>query len=488
MRRALAIALLAVLALAAGYSLYHRAKPERASGARARTGRQIKRSEMTAAELKYGIAPTPDPSVTYQPDVVIVGGGGDAIRSQSPNGFIWTIDAGAPHAGELAPGKVFFMTNRAVGRVLDVRKEGSNLVVVVGPVNLQEVVSEADITIDTPIDFAEAIPYTSPDLPGRIDVIARAMPASEAAAVPAMFISGAGAEGSQQTLPGQDVSNLVHFNVKPIANTFGVGLEVGSDGGGLKLYGSTTMHVSAPKAVGKLDITGGRLKEASLTLTGGAGLDWKFAAGTDKGRSANVNGIIQPDTDFSIPLAAGGFPIALTVRQRLVVKTALGVRNTTLSATGVYSFNGAFKIGVVDGKWTVDGPMNFDASQNLMKGTEGVSLGADGVDLTDEIKVIAGIGAHGFVAGPYFRFVSAIGVFKGSSLGMIPCKEATIDVKLSAGVGYLIPKVVTNILNGILRALNIKYRIDGEGSLRAGDSITLYNDTSTLKGCRADKG
>jgi hypothetical protein len=72
-------------------------------------------------------------------------------------------------------------------------------------------------------------------------------------------------------------------------------------------------------------------------------------------------------------------------------------------------------------------------------------------------------------------------------MGMIACKEATIDVKLSAGVGYLIPKVVTNLFNAILKGLNIKYRIDGEGSLRAGDPLTLYNDTSTLKGCNAGK-
>jgi hypothetical protein len=114
--------------------------------------------------------------------------------------------------------------------------------------------------------------------------------------------------------------------------------------------------------------------------------------------------------------------------------------------------------------------------------------GCGGRGSADEIKVIAGIGAYGFVAGPYFRVTPAIGVFKGSSAGMIECKEATIDVKLSAGVGYVIPKVVTNVINGILRALNIKYRIDGEGSLRAGDPMTLYNATTTMKGCKADKG
>ena len=381
------------------------------------------------------------------------------------------------------------MTNRAVGRVLDVRKDGGTLVVVIGPVNLQEVVREAHITIDTPIDFDEAVAYTSSDLPGRIDVIARADSASQATVTPAMFYSAAGAGGSQAPAPVPDVSNLVHFKVKPIANRFGVGLQADSDGGGLKLSAAATLHLSSPSAVAKIDITPtGGFNEASLTLTGGGGLTWSFEAGTDVGLKANVNGIIQPDTDFSIPLAAGGFPIALTVRQRLVVKTALGVRNTTLSASADYSFDGAFAIGVVNKKWTVGGPMNFEATQNLLKGTKGVSIGAAGLDLADEIKVIAGIGAHGFVAGPYFRVTPAIGVFKGSSAGMIQCGEATIDVKMSAGVGYVIPRVVTNIFNSILKALNIKYRIDGEGSLQAGAPITLYGKTLTLPGCYADKG
>ena len=98
--------------------------------------RQLKKSELTVAEQKYGIAPIPGPSVTYQPDVIVVGGGADAIRAESSNGFIWTIDGNAPHAAELVPGKIFFLTGRAVGRVLDVHKDGSNLVVVVWKIPL----------------------------------------------------------------------------------------------------------------------------------------------------------------------------------------------------------------------------------------------------------------------------------------------------------------------------------------------------------------
>ena len=458
----------------------------------ARTGppRQLKKSEMTPAEVKYGIAPIPDASVTYQPDVIVVGGGGDAIRAQSTNGFIWTIDANAPHAAELAPGRIFFMTNRAVGRVLDVRRDGANLVVVVGPVQLTDVVKEAHLTIDTPIDFAEAIAYKSPDLPGRVDVIARRNAADDATITPVGLWSQAGADGQPPVAPTPDVSNLVNFTVVPIANRFGLGLEASTDAGGLKLYTRATLHIAAPKFLAKIDITpSGGVNYASLYLSGGAGLTWKFAAGTDVGRRANVNGILTPDIDFSIPLGGlGPLPFAVTVRQRLVVRTALGVRNTTLSATGDYSFDGAFEVGVVNGQWTVAGPTNFTTQQSMMKTANGISLGATGINLTDEVKVIAGIGVHGFAAGPYFRVTSALGVFKGSSMGMIECKSATVDVKLSGGVGYVIPKVVTKLFNSILRGLNIKYSIDGEGGINSGAGRTLYTDTSTLKGCNAGKG
>lgn len=430
---------------------------------------------MSPAEQKYGVAPVPDAAVAYQPDVIVVGGGGDAIRAQSTSGFVWTIDAKAPRAAELVPGKILFMTNRAVGRVLDVRPDagGANLVVVLGPVNLAEVVREAHVDIHTTIDFDEAIAYTSADLPRVVSASAGA----DAAIRPAVY-------AALESAP--DVSNLVHFTVKPVANRFGIGLEAGSDGGGLKLYARATLHVAKPTLDAKIDITPtGGVTRASLSLSGGAGLTWKFAVATDVGRRANVNGILQPDTDFSIPIGGlGGLPVAVTVRHIFQVKTALGVKNSTLSATGDYTFDGAFTVGVVDKQWTVKGPVNFSTQQNMMKTTDGVSIGAEGLNLTDDIKVIAGIGASGFAAGPYFRVTSALGVFQGSSLGMIACKEATIDVKLSGGVGYVIPKAVTNFFNVILRGLNIKYRIDGEGSLRSGDALQLFSDTSTLKGCK----
>jgi hypothetical protein len=448
--------------------------------------RQLKKSELSIAEQNYGIAPILDPSVIYQPDVIIVGGGADAIRAQSSNGFVWTIDGSAPHAAELVAGKIFFMTGRAVGRVLDVRKDAGNLVIVVGPVNLNEVIREAHIELDMPLDFGEAIAYSLPDLPGRVVSLARASTDGDAAIRPVAFVAESGSTGdSGAAPPGSDVSKLVKFRFAPFANSSGIGVEGGSDAGDLTLYARAALRFTAPKLTGKIDVTPAGT-DTWVELSGGAGLSWKFAVGTKVGRSANVNGILEPAIDLSIPIG-GPVPLSATIRHRLRIQTALGVTNSTLSATGDYTFKGSFKIGYVGKKWAVKGPTEFSATQSMVQTAAGVSLGASGVDLADQVKVIVGIGAAGFTAGPFFRLTSAVGLFKGSSLGMIECKEATIVVSLGGGLGYQIPKSVASIINSFLSALKIDYRINDEGGLSS-ESITIKKETSTLQGCKAGEG
>src|SRR5438552_1081224 len=53
------------------------------------------------ALLAYGYAPDPHGSAVYQPDVVLVGGGPQIVRSVSDDGLTWTIDAHAPNADKL---------------------------------------------------------------------------------------------------------------------------------------------------------------------------------------------------------------------------------------------------------------------------------------------------------------------------------------------------------------------------------------------------
>jgi hypothetical protein len=453
------------------------------------TPRQIKRSEMSAAEQKYGIAPTPDPNIEYQPDVVLVGGGADSVRSQDGNGFIWTIDANAARAGDLAPGKIMFLTNRAVGRVLGVRKDGGNLVLVLGPVDLVEVVRKADIHIaDMPIDFEEAIPYTLPDLPAPVVSLAHlALPAP--AAIPVMFGPPKDISPDAQTPaapPTPDVSNLVNFKTEPFANKYGIGMRATTDAGGLKVDTDVGLHLSAPKITVHIHITsGGGVEEATINLSGAAGLTWNFKAGTDVGLRANVSGILTPNTDFSIPVGgAGGLPIAVTVRQRFEIKTALGVRNSTLIANGDYTFKGSFKIGYTGGQWMVAAPAEFHQKANIAETGHGVSLGVSGINLGHAVKVIAGIGVAGFAAGPYFTFFSAVGLERSSDAGVLACTYAPIKLDMNGGVGYVIPQSVTSAINFILRKLNIKYQIKGEGGLEPSKTLTIVNSGDRTGGCQ----
>jgi hypothetical protein len=456
--------------------------------------RQLKRSELTEAEQKYGIAPIPDSTVTYQPDVMVVGGGAAAIRSQNPNGFMWTIDADAPRARDLAPGQVFFMTDRAVGRVLDVRKDGPDLVVTVGPVTLTEIFRVAHIHIkDMPIDFDEAIAHTSAELPGQ--VVSAALPRPQDSVMPAMFVPDSGwglykvqaAPGSAPPVPAApDVSKLLekNFKTRPTVGKSGIGLRVTADGGGLKVSAETLVHLATPTLDVNLEIDNG-IKEASIELKGAAGLTWNFAVGSDVGMRANVNAILSPDTDFSIPVGGiGPAPVSVTVRQRFLIKTALGVRDSTLSATGDYGFNGGFRVGYFNKSWGIGGPIGFTSNTSMVRSGTGISMAVTGLNLANQIKIIAGVGIHGFAAGPYFTFTTAVGAFRNSDIGMLACNGATLNISMNGGVGYLIPKSITNLINSVLSALNIRYRITGEGGIEPSEALTIINKTSQFGGCK----
>jgi hypothetical protein len=451
--------------------------------------RQLKKSEMTAAEIKYGVAPVPDPSVTYQPNVVIVGGGAEAIRSLSSTGLTWTIDASAPHASELEPGKILFMTNRAAGRVLDVRSDGRNLAVTLGPALITDIIKDCHIAPGPiPIDLSEAIPYDLPDLPGRVIPAkgsAEAWPTDGGAALTNVAYTIPQGAPAASVPPAQDVSSLVNFLLVPSAGIEGVGLRGKSNGGGLKMTFEAAVHLDHPTLNPVLIINNGDLVGGTVELTGAAGLMMMFEAGTDVGMKANVNGRLQAVPDFSIPLA-GPAPLAFTIRQQVLVATALGVRNATLSATGDYTFSGSFKVGYDGKSWGLFGPSGFSTKQSIMKSADGISIAASGLNLTHQMRAVFGVGAWGFATGPYFALNTAVGLFKGSDAGMIQCKESTVVVGMSGGIGYLIPKPITDAINFILGALHIRYRVDSFGGVES-KPMTIVNQTSTLPGCKAGK-
>lgn len=94
----------------------------------------------------------------------MVGGGADSVKSVSDTGAVWTINASAPRASELAVGKVMFLTSRGMGRVAAIEKRGTDFVVTLGPADITDVIREGRLDFDQPIDTATLATQLSPGL------------------------------------------------------------------------------------------------------------------------------------------------------------------------------------------------------------------------------------------------------------------------------------------------------------------------------------
>jgi hypothetical protein len=87
-----------------------------------------------------------------------------------------------------------------------------------------------------------------------------------------------------------------------------------------------------------------------------------------------------------------------------------------------------------------------------------MSLSANGLIVTYEGRAIVGIGAFGFVTGPFVGVGTSIGVTRGSDASdsiTPPCRQADLTMWVRAGVGYAIPQSVAKVLNFILSVFNV---------------------------------
>ena len=445
-------------------------------------------SELTAAQRAWGVGPKRSADVTYQPEVVIIDEGPEAIRGMSANGIEWTIDAAASGAGDLKPGRILFATSRAVGRVLGVRRDGSNLAVTLGPVALTEVVRDAVITVDQPIDFTNAIEYTAPDLPGTSSAAAplqaRAPIGSEASL---RFVRATARDTVQAGFWRVSSTTLGDFQVTPAVSLSGIGAQVTSDAAGLRFVGKTTLRLEQPRLSFSLEISKGTLRRCELRLIGAAGLLMELDAASERGSKGDAARTLHLPTDFSIPLLGEAVPFAVTLRQSFVVKTRFGAPGA-LHARGDYAVTGGFDVGYRNGRLGVTGPAGFTANESLIDSINGVSMMPSGLLLTHQVRVIVGIGAFGFVTGPYFALTSAMGVSRHSDLDTLArCRGDVVNITVGAGVGYFMPRVITDGINTVLRALNLG-EVANEGGITLLEPTKLINQsniTPKIKACGA---
>lgn len=120
---------------------------------------------LTESERKFGIAPKRGPGVEYQPNIILMEQGDQAVRAIGTDGMTWTFDANAPHVSEFEMGKIVFATGRAVGRIIYLKREADNVKAILGPIQLNDVIRNGSFAMDSPIDLNNVLVFTAPDMP-----------------------------------------------------------------------------------------------------------------------------------------------------------------------------------------------------------------------------------------------------------------------------------------------------------------------------------
>lgn len=451
--------------------------------------------KLTPSEFRYGVAPTRNNQVVYRDDVILVGGGAESIHSVSSDGLAWNINPQASHANELRPGKIMFLTNRAVGRVLSLKPKGGSLEVILGPVELTDVIKRAHVSFEQPVQADSFIAYYAPQYPGSVTDLSKpknsAGISSPVLLQPVSWTPHSFNELSMAPLslgealdlpirstsdtPAPVLAPLLQqvinegFHARTICCNEGLGLRLTYDKNGVKVLAKVALRLTAPKLHGVINIEESGITDAYLELTGAAGLDWAFVAGSARGVDANVDQDFWLPVDFSATSFATNLavPLTPTFQMGFVLHTGFTARNSTLSTHGSYDFTGSIRAGYVRGRWTVTAPSDKDlvTKDSMLYSIQGASLGAHGVVMAFKTRLIVGFGAFGFTAGPYFSYVTSIGISKNSSImsispmgptgGLPVCRTAAFNGELHAGIGYTLNRVVVAFINLFLKALNM---------------------------------
>jgi hypothetical protein len=447
-------------------------------------------STLSEAERRFGVSPTRNKDVTYQPDVIIMEHGAEAIRSYSSNGLTWTIDANAPHAGEIQRDKILFATGRAVGRVMAVERKGNNLEVTLGPVELTDVIEEAHISWHGELDPSKMIAYYAPDYPGTYtDLDAATQESSNTALDPGAIQFAALTPGGEITggsmrplvwneadrtqfraqrvagagaLPHSPIGALTDIAVQDYMFSpnccGGLGVVMQYKKNGLEFMASAVVVLENPKIDFNLDILHG-LKTAGVVITGVGGLRVTFD-GANSGETKNVNAAIELPVDFTFPISGIGVPFSVVFHQSILITTYFTTKGAHMTAQGEYLYGGEVKAGLFNGQLLATAPAMRATKKDLAESLSGASVGVNGLVLGYGAKVLVGIGAWGLAVGPYVSVNTTVGATRGSDAqtAMVgyTCKAAQLKLWIDYGVGYAIPNTVVKALNAFLSLFHVK--------------------------------
>lgn len=433
------------------------------------------------AAPRYGYAPSADGPTVYQPDVVLLTTGSDAIRSVSPNGLTYTLDAAAPGVDKLEVGKVVFATSQCAGRIVQIsRAGGPDVTVTLAPVELTEIVKDGDIRVEQDVHVEQMGMQTIPDLPG-----AESTPEADPGATTTKTVIAPTLQLSttrDATLPGPEVSGQVtkklnDWDVTAYKSANRIGLR-GERGmaervDGLKVSVDFHLDVANLHVVGHVPVHGGQVGAATFRVDGITAIGLDLKAGTEEGISSNRKVRMVIPIELNEPIIVAGFPMTLSQKFQFIAESAFSAKNSTLKASGLWGLDGP--IGIASGNLLVP---TFSVQKSLVDSIDGVSVGANGFVAAASFRFGLGVGLPVGSAGPYAAATVSAGVTNGSALGIVRCRRADLIITAKAGVGISMPSPVKAAVEKILGK-----EIPGEKEVVSQDIVRKTATVPDVKAC-----
>lgn len=454
---------------------------------------------LSQSEVRFGVAPKRSPDVEYQPDVILMEHGDQAIRAAAGDGMSWTFDANARNVSEFQEGKIVFATGRAVGRILALKRDGSSVTAILGPVQLTDVIRNGRFIMDQSVDADKMITYVAPNYPGLQDTTSPTRPASldgtSAGGEEPVIVSTVGDTrtlGSAQQAPAlpnvqnplpspqQTIGAIPSVNadddnlkLKPVASNSGVGLQyyyTPPSGVSATASGTVTLHTPHVRCV--FQIRNGSVDSAGISIEGAAGVHLRLDSHSSTTTFVNMHVQHWVPVDFSIPLA-GPVPLALTFATMFNVNSGFSAKSTIMVAEGEYNFGGKIWAGRAGGRWSIATPAEPTTVTDLTESLSNVSVGITSFTMAFAIRALVGLGAFGFNTGVYAS-VRFGGSLLASPTEGFSCRQATLGVFLDSGIGWQTPGWVATAINFFLKPLT-GHAIDAVGDLTAAKPANLFN-------------
>ncbi|BDZ47081.1 hypothetical protein GCM10025866_29900 [Naasia aerilata] len=403
---------------------------------------------------QFGAPAAPDGhTLELQSDVVVVGGGHNAVWGASSDGTTWTLDSNAPGMDQLAVDKVLLATGYATGRIVQITKDGDRTDVVLAPIAITDLVKNGEVRFDQEVN------------PGELDVqgfdggsITDTTEGGDGTISPVSLITpkedyGDPLRDKPLPVPAKEFSKKTEdWELSGGTGADGLHFAVTTEASGLKVFATGTLlfdalHINLGMVIAN-SVAGG----ARGRVSGIQGVKVDVQAGSQNQGGSTIKKEFKLPFEIPIQTLIGGVPVFMKLSASVVVNAALVGTDATITGSGEWHLGSGLDVKIQDEAVTTNGDQDLKVVKSIMDSISGIALGGAVFNLGFKFKMLAGVGAPYFGAGGFATLTVTVGIGIGSALGspFVLCRSASYDMALGTGVGIVTePNILTSLLERI---------------------------------------